>query len=498
MRTAGTGNPTDADSRDKTAYTGPRESCGIFGIFGHSEAATLTYLGIYALQHRGQESAGIVASDGQVLREHRALGLVSDVFTEDTLRRLPGRAAIGQVRYSTMGDATFANVQPIKVDYLHGSLAVCHNGNIVNALALREEFERRGSIFTSTSDCEAVVHLVAHEENHDLVAALPGALARLEGAYSILFLEENRLVAARDPRGWRPLCLGTLDGAVVVASESCAFDMVGAKYDRDVEPGEIVEITAGGVKSYKPFPPQRPTMCIFEFVYFARPDSYIFGRGVHAARKALGVELAREEQAGLRADMVIAVPDSSNSAALGYAEASGVPLELGIIRSHYIGRTFIEPEQRIRSFGTRLKYNPIRDIIAGKSLVVVDDSIVRGTTSRKVMDLIRAAGAREIHLRISCPPWRWPCYYGIDTPTREELIGSHLDEEGIGRHMGVDSIHFLTLEGLRRAVGGDHLTPDEVAGRFCSACFTGEYPTEVHGRYAKNMMKPRLFEEKLF
>jgi len=476
----------------------PRDACGVFGIFGHAEAAKITYLGIYALQHRGQESAGIVATDGKRLRWYRALGLVTEVFDEETLNRLPGHAAIGHVRYSTMGDTSLTNAQPLKVDYLRGSLAVAHNGNIVNALALRRELEEAGSIFSSTSDSEIVIHLIARDGRHDFMAALPDALGRLEGAYSMLFLQENRLVAARDPRGWRPLCLGKLDGAVVVASESCAFDIVGAKYERDIAPGEVLEITSTGVKSYHPFPPAKPAMCIFEFVYFARPDSYIFGRGVHAARKALGEELAQEEAPGFTADMVIPVPDSSNCAALGYAAASGIPLEIGIIRSHYIGRTFIEPEQRIRTFGTRLKYNPVHDLIAGKSLVVVDDSIVRGTTSRKIIDLIRGAGAREVHLRISCPAWRWPCYYGIDTPTREELIGSRLTEEEIARFIGVDSLHYLSLDGLRRAVGGDSLTAADVADRFCSACFNGEYPTPIYEEYAKDMMKPRLFGDSMF
>ncbi len=476
----------------------PKESCGVFGIFGHAEAATLTYLGIYALQHRGQESAGIVASDGKRLRHHRALGLVNDVFREDVLKRLPGYAAIGHVRYSTLGDTSLANAQPVKVNYLKGSLAVCHNGNIVNALPLREELEQSGSIFSTTSDSEIIIHLIARDENHDLMATIPNALGRLEGAYSLLFLEENRLVAARDPRGWRPLCLGTLGNAVVVASETCAFDLVGAKYERDIEPGEIVEITSRGVKSLKPFESVNPAMCIFELVYFSRPDSVIFGRGVHEARKALGVELSREEEPGFTADMVISVPDSSNSAALGYAEESGIPFELGIIRSHYIGRTFIEPEQRIRAFGTRLKYNPVRDLISGKSLVVVDDSIVRGTTSRKIIDLVRNAGAGEIHLRISCPPWRYPCFYGIDTPTREELIGSRLEVDEIARYIGVDSLKYLSLNGLRRAIGGDVLTEDAVAGRFCSACFTGDYPTPIYEQFAKDMMAPRLFGDKMF
>ncbi len=481
----------------KTRYY-PQESCGVFGIFGHPEAATITYLGIYALQHRGQESAGIVASDGKRLRQHRALGLVNDIFREDVLKDLKGYAAIGHVRYSTMGDTSLANAQPVKVDYLRGSLAVSHNGNIVNALPLREELEQRGSIFATTSDAEIIIHLIARNESSELVKAVPNALKRLEGAYSVLFLEENRMVAARDPRGWRPLCLGTLGNAVVVASETCAFDLVGAKYERDVEPGEVVEITPQGVKSYQPFEPVKPAMCIFELVYFSRPDSYVFGRGVHEARKALGVGLAREEEPGFGADMVIAVPDSSNSAALGYAEESGIPFELGIIRSHYIGRTFIEPEQRIRAFGTRLKYNPVRDLIAGKALVIVDDSIVRGTTSRKIIDIVRNAGASHIHLRISCPPWRWPCFYGIDTPTREELIGSRLAVDEIARYIGVDSLRYLSLEGLRRAIGGNVLTEYDVAERFCSACFTGEYPTPIYEQYAKDMMTPKLFGDKMF
>lgn len=476
----------------------PAEECGVFGIFGHPEAAKLTYLGIYALQHRGQESAGIVASDGRSLDGHRGMGLVTDVFSEAELDRLQGRAAIGHVRYSTMGDTRVTNAQPIKVDYLHGSLAVCHNGNIVNALPLREELEAAGSIFMSTSDSEIVIHLIAQSGIRDLGEAVPVALGRIEGAYSMLFLEENRLIAARDPRGWRPLCLGDLSGAVVVASETCALDIIGAKLTREIEPGEIVEISAKGVQSSKPFPEQEPRMCIFEFVYFSRPDSRIFGRDVHRARKALGIELAREEPHKVNADFVMPVPDSSNNAALGYSEGSGLPFDFGIIRSHYIGRTFIEPTQRIRTFGTRLKYNPVKELLAGKSVVVVDDSIVRGTTSVKIIDLIRNAGAREVHLRISCPPWKYPCYYGIDTPTREELIGSNLDVEEIGRHMGVDTIHYLSLEGMRRAVGGRQITPEEVAGRFCSACFTGEYPTPLYKEYAKNMLEKGLFPGRMF
>lgn len=474
----------------------PRESCGVFGVFGHPEAATITYLGIYALQHRGQESAGIVSTDGKTLKQYRALGLVADVFNPEVLKGLAGYAAIGHVRYSTMGDTSLANAQPLKADYLHGSVAICHNGNIVNALALRAELEQQGSIFASSSDSELVLHLIARNGSRDLSQAAPVALQRLEGAYSMLFLEEKRMMAARDPWGWRPLSIGTLDNAVVVASETCAFDLVGARYERDVEPGEIIEITHAGVKTHHPFPPRRPSLCVFEFVYFSRPDSLIFGRNVHDARKALGAELAREETSPPQADYVVAVPDSSNCAALGYAEASGIPFELGVIRSHYVGRTFIEPTQRIRTFGTRLKYNPVSSLIRGKSLVVVDDSIVRGTTSRKIIDLIRSAGAREIHLRISCPPWRWPCYYGIDTPTREELIASRMDEEQIARYIGVDSLRYLSLEGMFKAVTGGRCGIGEEP--FCSACFTGDYPTAIGERYGKDMMRPGLFEDKMF
>jgi amidophosphoribosyltransferase len=476
----------------------PREECGVFGIFGHPEAATLTYLGIYAQQHRGQESAGIVSSDSRTLHLYKQQGLVADIFTEDVLAKLPGRAAIGHVRYSTMGTSTIANAQPVKVDYLHGSLAISHNGNIVNAYALREKLEQKGSIFASTSDSEVIIHLLAKPTYETLIEAASGALSQLKGAYSLIFLEEERMIAARDPHGWRPLCMGELDGAIVFASETCAFDIIGAEYIRDVEPGELVEVTANGVRSYKPFEEAPHRMCIFEYVYFSRPDSKIFGRPVQRARKALGIELAREEPKPLAADLVIPVPDSSNTAALGYAEGSGIPFDFGIIRSHYIGRTFIEPTQRIRTFGTRLKYNPVRELLDGKSIVVVDDSIVRGTTSRKIIDLLRRAGAGEIHLRVSCPPWKYPCYYGIDTPTRGELIGSSNTVDEIARYAGVDSLRYLGLEGLRRAVGGGEMTAKEVAENFCDACFTGDYPTEIDEDYAKEMMVQRAFSDTMF
>lgn len=482
--------------RDDDRY--PREECGVFGIFGHPEAATLAYLGVYALQHRGQESAGIVSSDGKALRLYKKQGLVADIFTEEILEKLPGRAAIGHVRYSTMGTSTRANAQPIKVDYLHGSLAISHNGNIVNAYTLREKLEQKGSIFSSTSDSEVIIHLLAKPTYQTLIEAASGALKRLKGAYSLIFLEEDRMIAARDPHGWRPLCMGEIDGSVVFASETCAFDIIGAKYIRDVEPGELVEVTESGVKSFKPFEEAPRCLCIFEYVYFSRPDSYIYGKPVHRARKALGIELAREERRPLDADMVIPVPDSSNTAALGYADGSGIPFDFGIIRSHYIGRTFIEPTQRIRTFGTRLKYNPVGDLLKGKTIVVVDDSIVRGTTSRKIIDLLRRAGAKEVHLRISCPPWKFPCYYGIDTPTRVELIGSSNTVEEIARYVGVDSLRYLSLEGLRRAIGGAEMTAREVSENFCEACFTGNYPTEIDEDYTKEMMARRGFSDTMF
>jgi amidophosphoribosyltransferase len=448
--------------------------CGVFGIYGHPEAANLTYLGLHALQHRGQESAGIVTSDGQQLFEHRAMGLVQDGFDETQLAKLPGKNAIGHVRYSTAGGSHIKNAQPFAVNYAKGSLAVCHNGNLTNAEELREELEHRGSIFQSDSDTEVLIHLVAVSNQIALEDRIVDALARVQGAYSLLFEAEDAIIAVRDPLGVRPLCLGILPAskdAHVVASEPTAFDLIGAEYVRDVEPGEMLVIDASGVRSMRlKAEPQPSKMCVFEYVYFARPDSMIGGRSVYAVRKALGERLAKEHPADV--DVVIPVPDSGVPAAIGYAAALKVPFEMGLIRSHYVGRTFIEPQQSIRHFGVRLKLNPVGPALQGKRVVVVDDSIVRGTTSRKLVKMVRDAGAREVHLRISSPPTQWPCYYGIDTPTRRELIASSHSTDEIARYVTADSLGYLSLEGMLESVAG----PKGDASSFCHACFSGQYP----------------------
>ena len=446
----------------------PEEECGIFGIFNHPEASNLTYLGLYALQHRGQESCGIVSSDGMGLHSHKNMGLVADVFgNQDIFKSLPGRGAIGHVRYSTTGSSVLKNVQPIMVDYSRGSIAVAHNGNIVNAQIIKDELEAWGSIFQTTMDTEIIVHLLATAKASSLLERLSEALNRIKGAYCLLFLTETRMVAARDPHGFRPLCLGKLGDAYVVASESCALDLIEAQFIREIEPGEIVIIDKNGMTSHFPLKKVEPTPCIFEFVYFARPDSYIFGKNVYMVRKELGRQLAREHR--IEADVVIPVPDSGVPAAMGYAEESGIPFELGMIRNHYVGRTFIEPQQSIRHFGVKIKLNPVREVLEGKRVIVIDDSIVRGTTSRKIVKMIKAAGASEVHLRISSPATRWPCYYGIDTPTRKELISSSHTIEEITKYITADSLGYLSREGLLAAVGGND-------GSYCRACFSGEYP----------------------
>ena len=442
------------------------DECGIFGVFDHPEAANLAYLGLYALQHRGQESAGIAASDGTTLHVEKAMGWVSDVFGPERLKRLPGRSAIGHVRYSTAGSSTIRNAQPISATFSRGPIALGHNGNLVNAELLRRELEAAGSIFQSTSDSEVILHLLARADRHELERALPQALAQASGAYSLVMLTPTMLVGCRDPHGFRPLCIGRLAETWLLASETCALDLLEAEYVRDVEPGEIVLIDERGLRSLRPFPPRRPQPCVFEYVYFARPDSTLWGRNVYGARKALGHRLAEEHPAA--ADVVVPVPDSGVPAALGFAERSGLPFELGLIRNHYVGRTFIEPQQGIRHFGVRVKLNPMREALEGKRVVVVDDSIVRGTTSRKIVRMLRSAGAREVHVRVSSPPIQWPCYYGIDTPTRKELIGASHRVEEICRYLGADSIGYLSLEGMLKAVGGGE-------GPFCHACFTGDY-----------------------
>ncbi|AJF06705.1 amidophosphoribosyltransferase [Geoalkalibacter subterraneus] len=450
-----------------------QDECGVFGIFGHPEASNLTYLGLYALQHRGQESCGIVSSDGGNLHAHRGMGLVADVFRDESLfSRLCGSSSIGHVRYSTAGTSDLKNVQPIMVDYLRGSIAVAHNGNLVNAQEVRNELELSGSIFSTTSDTEVLVHLLARVQADSLAERVSEVLKVVRGAYSLVFLTETRLVAVRDPNGFRPLVLGKLDGAYVFASESCAFDLIEAEFIREVEPGEMIVISKDGLQSYHPFGKVTPTPCVFEHIYFARPDSIIFGRQVYGVRKEFGRVLAREF--AVDADVVIPIPDSGVPAAIGYAEESGIPFQLGLIRNHYVGRTFIEPQQSIRHFGVKIKLNPVREVIEGKRVVVVDDSIVRGTTARKIIKMVRAAGAREIHMRISSPPTSFPCYYGIDTPTRKELISSSHTVEEINRYITSDSLGYLSLEGLREAVGD----PSIGGGHFCDACFSGYYPVK--------------------
>jgi amidophosphoribosyltransferase len=444
-----------------------KEECGIFGVYGHPEAANLTYLGLYALQHRGQEGAGIVSSDGGRLHSFREIGLVADIFSEDAIRRLPGSSAIGHVRYSTAGESHLKNVQPILVDYARGALAVAHNGNLVNASILRDELEAHGSIFQSTTDTEVIIHLIATSREGSFYNRLVDALSQIKGAYSLLFLTETSMVAVRDPHGFRPLCLGRLKDSYVVASETCALDLIEAKYIRDIEPGEILVIDDKGLTSHKPFGEVKPSPCIFEFIYFARPDSYIFGSNVYEMRKGFGKQLAREHP--VDADMVIPVPDSGVPAAIGYAEESGIPFETGLIRNHYVGRTFIEPRQAIRHFGVKIKLNAVRETLEGKRVVVVDDSIVRGTTARKIIKMIRGAGAKEVHFRISSPPTSFPCFYGVDTPTRQELIASSHTVEETNKYITSDTLGYLSIEGM--------LSVAETGG-FCDACFSGRYPVE--------------------
>jgi amidophosphoribosyltransferase len=442
------------------------DECGLFGIWNHPEAANVTYLGLYALQHRGQESAGIAATDGTSFHTEKAMGWVADVFSPERLRRLPGHRAIGHVRYSTAGSSNLRNAQPITVTTGRGPIAIAHNGNLTNAEALRKEMEREGAIFQSSSDTEVILHLLARAPAGPLEEQIPYALQQVKGAYSLLILTPDALYAIRDPHGFRPLTLGRLEDAWLVASETCALDLMEAKYERDVEPGEILVVSDAGPRSIRPFPPAERLHCVFEYVYFARPDSALWGRNVHTVRKALGRQLAREDP--VAADIVIPVPDSGTSAALGYAEESGIQYEMGLIRNHYVGRTFIEPKQGIRHFGVKVKLNPMPEMLGGKRVVVVDDSIVRGTTSRKIVRMVRGAGATEVHVRISSPPIQWPCYYGIDTPTRRELIGASHNVEEIRRYLAADSLGYLSLDGMLKAGGSD-------PSQFCHACFTGQY-----------------------
>ena len=446
------------------------DHCGVFGVFGHPEAAKLAYLGIYALQHRGQESAGIASADGNDLHIYKSLGHVQEIFTPEAMAHLPGSAAIAHTRYSTAGDNVLINAQPIMIDCNKGKLALGHNGNLTNALELRRKLEHRGSIFQTTSDTEVIVHLIARSSARNLSGAIADALSQVEGAYSLLLLTRDEMFAIRDPRGFRPLILGRIDGAWVAGSESCAFDLIDAEYVREVEPGEMVRISRGGIESIR-FAPGKPHQyCVFEHVYFSRPDSVVFGRAVHHSREQLGKLLALEHP--VEADFVAPVPDSGVPAAIGYAEQSGIPFRMALIRNHYVGRTFIEPDQSIRDFGVKLKLNPVRRMIEGQRVILVDDSIVRGTTSRKIVRLVREAGAAEVHMRISCPPTISPCYYGVDTPRRDELIASHNSIEDIRKFLGADSLGYLSLSSMRAAV-------EDSEGTFCTSCYTGSYPTEL-------------------
>ena len=444
------------------------DECAVFGVYGHEEAANLTYLGLYALQHRGQEASGIVAGDGEQFCIQKGMGLVADIFHKLVLEKLPGHMAIGHNRYSTTGGNDLKNVQPLTVNFALGNLALAHNGNLINAQMLRHELEAYGAIFQSTSDSEVIIHLIAHSRAGSFLSRVVDALNQVRGAFSVVLMTDNGLIAARDPYGLRPLCIGRLRSSWVVASETCAFDLLDAEYIREVEPGELIVITDQGLESHHPFPKAAPAMCVFEYVYFARPDSRIFGsEAVYATRKALGRQLAQE--AWVPADVVIPVPDSGVPAALGYAEGASVPFEAGLIRNHYVGRTFIEPEQSIRHFGVKVKLNAVSEVLEGKRVVVIDDSLVRGTTSRKIVKMIRQAGAKEVHMRISSPPIISPCFYGIDTPTKKELIASDHSIEEIRKYITADSLAYLSLDGMLKSAPR---TPDQ----YCTACFTERYP----------------------
>ncbi|HNR30612.1 MAG TPA: amidophosphoribosyltransferase [Candidatus Hydrogenedentes bacterium] len=469
------GVPDEADDH-------PREECGIFAVYGHPQAANLIYLGLYALQHRGQEGAGIVCSDEGVLTAHRGLGLVHDVFKPHKLARVRGTHGIGHVRYSTFGSNNLRNVQPLVVDYARGAMAVAHNGNLVNAQFLRDGLEDIGAIFQSTTDSEVLIHLISRSSEETFTETVVDALHRVQGAYSVLVMNGEEIVAARDPFGFRPLWLGRLQETWVVASETCALDIIDAEWLREIEPGEVVTIGRDGIRSQKPFAAVTPRQCIFEFIYVARPDSYIFGMSVDTVRKNLGRQLARV--APVEADLVMAVPDSSNPAALGYAHESGIPFDMGFIRNHYVGRTFIEPDQGIRDFGVKIKLNPSRETVAGKRIVLIDDSIVRGTTARKIINLLRRCDAREIHFRVASPKIINSCYYGIDTPNRTKLIAHNMSVEEIREFLGVDSLAYLPIEALLEATGCDK-------DHFCLACFNNEYPTPTPDDFESHAPVPR-------
>ncbi|MBU1121909.1 MAG: amidophosphoribosyltransferase [Candidatus Omnitrophota bacterium] len=454
--------------------------CGIIGISNHKDAGRLSYLGLYALQHRGEESAGIVAFNGSKINYHKGMGLVCDVFDERSINILKGSVAIGHVRYSTTGSSHMQNIQPFYVGHKKGHIIIAHNGNLTNTVKLRNRMEHQGSIFQTTMDSEIITHLMVCSRGDDLKNNVISALSQLEGAYSFAMMVNDVLIGARDPHGFRPLCLGKVDEAYVLASETCALDLINAKYIRDIEPGEIVFITKNNIESIKPFAKKKHAICIFEYIYFARPDSNIFDKNVYLTRKQLGKNLAKES--GILGDVVMPIPDSGSYAAMGYAQELGVPLEMGMIRNHYVGRTFIQPSQVIRDFRVKVKLNPIREVLAGKTVVIVEDSIVRGTTSRIRVKTVREAGAKEVHMRVSCPPIKFPCFYGIDFPTKKELIATGRSVDGIRKSIGLDSLNYLSVEGMVKSM---FLPGNE----FCTACFTGKYPTKVSRRASKNMLE---------
>src|SRR3989338_63169 len=454
--------------------------CGIFGIYPHKDAARLTYLGLYALQHRGEEAAGIVSSNGKKIFLHKALGLVSDVFNEEIIHDLRVELAVGHVRYSTTGSSNVKNVQPFLVKSKNGNIAIAHNGNLINALGLRKELEEKGAIFQTTMDSEVIAHLLAHSPQKEYQSAMVWALSQLKGAFSLVLMFNDILIGCRDTFGWRPLCLGKLDGAYILASETCALDLIGAQYIRDVEPGEILFIHKDKIESLKPFPKTRCAFCIFEYIYFSRPDSNIFGHNVYLARKKLGEQLAKEFP--VEADLVMPIPDSGTYAALGFSKACGIPYDLGMIRNHYIGRTFIQPSQIVRDFRVKVKLNAVKEVLRGRRVAVIEDSIVRGTTSRARVKTLREAGAKQVHMRISCPPLRFPCFYGIDFPTRKELIAAKHSIDWIRDFIGVDTLEYLSLEGMLNSMPCHK-------ENFCTACYTGNYPLKPSSRISKEILE---------
>jgi len=448
------------------------DECGVVGVYGHPDAANLVYLGLYALQHRGQESAGIAASSNGKMHLEVGMGLVADVFSDARLKKLPGNIAVGHNRYSTTGVSKVKNAQPCLIEYSGGTMAMGHNGNLVNASEIRKELGAAGAIFQSTNDSEVIVHLMAQSRRNSFVDRAVAALSQVKGAYSIVLMSENELVAARDPQGFRPLCLGKLDGAYIVASESCVMDLVEAEFIREIEPGELILINQFGVKSFHPFQKASTKQCVFEHIYFSRPDSYLFGHSVYSTRKLMGKALAIEKP--VEADVVVPVPDSGVISAMGYSEETKIPFQMGLIRNHYVGRTFIEPQSQIRNFGVKVKLNAVKPVIEGKRVIIIDDSIVRGTTSKKIVRMLREVGAREVHVRISSPPTTHSCFYGIDTPTKGELIASNMDIDQTCKYLGADSLHYISLEKMLEIFG-------EQKDDFCAACFDGRYPVDVTG-----------------